>query len=475
MTPAHEDTTERPTQAQDKEQDDRSNNPKKKPRIEPTQTRQKQIGLYFTSKVPAAITRFGLHESTYVPNAHVMVYILNEMDRLMLGNQKFTSVDHSWNPALTRLYMCTVFAIQTARCQLARSFGDSRIKASIKLVLDELDLGSIMIPGPVVPIIHSLVNSKPLNSILGQVGPCLPDFSEITEDNLSLKAPDVFHFPNLMVMRVVANHIATSGSPNPFSNVARLTSRGNATNTRMLGHNVPARHYACLNPATMSRLEEGPKRGSSPYWKAHANTHRKVQPPLPNASPYDAQDFLGFGENFHWFTELSKAMQYYCTHWKESKTLKDIPVNNGSTSLLIARPDPFQSESLEAMYEYGSPTTFDCSLLSKDDVIDEVAKEFQLYSQTLVEYEHGKFGSQQPYSEVEEPNPAYIAQQQDASPDSASDIPQTIVQRVANPPDPVNTFNGLYFTREPKYQTTKTIQITANQYTPTILSLYESK
>jgi hypothetical protein len=279
--------------------------------------------------------------STYVPNAHVLYYVLNQLDGLMAMNRYWSSKEVRWNTILSRIYFGILFYIQTLRSMRAAGIAPSKYKRILRDFEDEFDYSNLPIPGPLVPFFKALCISSPPYEEYGVITPCIPSNIGCTDaTGHALADPLCYLLPNMAGMFNAYTHMSMADN-----NIARTWDRnfsdpaGAATPVNSRAANLQLQ-TASLSPGTVY----------APTWNQRtrntfalsANKITGIPSVALDAGTLDLESFLGISENPRWFGELTGLMTMYCQYWNGSTSLSACSSVNGPIAQTIIRGvDPY--------------------------------------------------------------------------------------------------------------------------------------
>lgn len=291
--------------------------------------------------------------STYVPNAHMMFTVLNDMDNLLMTNRYWSSKVTRWSPLHTRIYYGVLFFVQTFRCMITSGIAPPVIRRFMKDFEDDYHLERLPIAGPLVPFFRALAVCEPPFTNYGNISPTVPTRPGCTVANACTLEPHIrVLLPNLTgLRRGVAN------MRRPLAARAALSWDHNLGNTS--GPAVPVSFNASNEQSRDARIMPGTVHQIG--WSMRTRVTYQEEPtqlqipdvPANHASA-DWPDFLGLSENMQWFGALAQQAQQHASYFKGATNLATVSPFNGACGLIqviATRPLPERNSHRDAQVE----------------------------------------------------------------------------------------------------------------------------
>lgn len=272
--------------------------------------------------------------STFVPNAHVLYYVLSQMDDLMTMNRTWNSKEVRWCPLLSRIYVGILFYIQTFRVMRTAGIASSEVKQILRDFESEFDYSNVPIPGPLVPFFKALSASQPPYEEYGVVSPIIPrDIGCTDATGHALREPLCYLLPNL------------AGLFNSYANILRVD-QGNALPwdynfSTPTGAAAPVAYngatlqlqVASISPGTVYPLVWNQRKRND--FQRSLTRIRGIPSIAGNAGEVSLTDLIGLSDNPRWFGELTGIMTMYCQYFQGSTSLSTCSTLDGPCAQFI--------------------------------------------------------------------------------------------------------------------------------------------
>lgn len=276
--------------------------------------------------------------STYVPDAHMMYYIIHLMDVTLRRNTNFRKLHDDWYPLISRIYFGIIFIIQTLRAENSITKLSIAHRKFLTEFLKDYPPESLPIPGPLVTLFESLTATRPSNSLEGCITPTIPTQigpanaqALITYDQANTHQ---LMLPNIPLLVGFANSVinaAAGAIPNyadpatSFANNVDRTINGHIFNANAW---TPTDRSALMVPGQLYPVE------TDDQMNTHFNIYGKrltAQMPITTV-----KQFTCMQTSNSWFGNILPIMETYCSFFNGSSTLQQCTTSISAAPLIIS-------------------------------------------------------------------------------------------------------------------------------------------
>jgi hypothetical protein len=343
--------------------------------------------------------------STYVPSFTFLFMTLAIMDNQLMNNFNFSRSQPHWHPFMSQAYFGVIIQIHVLRVMK----GILPLPPMIQMFLDTFEsifpIDSILIPGPLVPILESITAFEGNFSNIGNVCPNFPTFTLNNAGSFCL--PNGFHtiWPNVFFVLDQIRHEADTAIPANFAAHRYFTNI----------FTVPA---AAANLAATGKLLDTPHGRHTPFvteqrleahraWISRIAFPTRAQLTAMIALPGDLtiEQSIGFTDATNaympWFAEFAPVMTVYARYFEGSSPLSAISTRGLGAAGNICRftagsrispaPATFVAATVApalivvAHYLPSAVVNTTCQVRNNDPNMEELAEQYGMLSMVNVD------------------------------------------------------------------------------------------